>query len=631
MALESKKYLDYEGLGKVLNKIKNVYLGGIVVDSYITADAYNALDGTEKAKYTLVSGGVHDGDYRKVANVKEYVDDKVNALDLNEVGGTGKVITTLSQEDGKVSATAIELVSSAVARKAAGGISGTTVEGALVELQDKINASNAAQKSYKIVKANDNLGENVREAWKIQVAEGDGVYNDVEGSATIKIYKDAQIKEIYLGTAEDTIDEVSGTITKKENATETDKQSLNYVYIKPDGKYALVPIDVSKFLKEAEFKNGLTVDSNGQVSVKIDTNSEKFLTVGEGGVKLSGVQDAIDKKIKGLAGEATSATVAGISTKVTTSEGQVSAVEVSVADNTVTAGGTENNRTLTAANDAAVIKGNALAAIVKHIKDVVSDNTAKLAVRAEGDTYVDAKIADDDNKKVVVRAKVNEITVTKTGNADTTMSGIGTTLVSGGEVAAKVSKFVNDRIGEEVAKLDATVSSDSTNVNIAIAETDGKLTSITVSEDYATVTRTERAENQTESISFTNGDENKLIKSDDLKKVADYAKDLYDHEVADRGKAIADLDADVTSNDAAVATVKVVEEDGKIKDVVVTNVSAGVSAAGDAGARTLTADTVTGAVTGADIAAIKTYVEGMVADTNDSFVAITETEITSLF
>lgn len=630
MALESKKYLDYEGLGKVLNKIKNVYLGGIVVDSYITADAYNALDGTEKAKYTLVSGGAHNGEYRKVANVKEYVDDKVNKLDLNEVGGTGKVITTLSQEDGKVSATAIELVSSAVAREVAGGISGTTVETALVELQEKINASNAAQKSYKLVAA-DNTDENVREAWKIQVAKGDGNYVDVEDSATIKIYKDAQIKEIYLGTAEDTIDEVSGTITKKENATETDKQSLNYVYIKPDGKYALVPIDVSKFLKEAEFKNGLTVDSNGQVSVKIDTNSEKFLTVGEGGVKLSGVQDAIDKKIKGLAGEATSATVAGISTKVTTSEGQVSAVEVSVADNAVTAGGTENNRTLTAANDAAVIKGNALAAIVKHIKDVVSDNTAKLAVRAEGDTYVDAKIADDDNKKVVVRAKVNEIAVTKTGNADTTMSGIGTTLVSGGEVAAKVSKFVNDRIGEEVAKLDATVSSDSTNVNIAIVETDGKLTSVTVSEDYAAVTRTERAENQTESISFANGDENKLIKSDDLKKVADYAKDLYDHEVADRSKAIADLDADVISDDAAVATVKVVEEDGKIKDVVVTNVSAGVSAAGDAGARTLSATTNTGAVTGADIATIKKYVDNVVADTNDSFVAITETEITSLF
>ena len=186
MALESKKYLDYKGLEKVLNNIKSVYLGGIVAESFITADEYSRLGEAEKAKYALVSGGVHDGKYRKVANVKEHVDDKVNALDLTEVGGTGKVITTLSQEDGKVSATAIDLVSGAVTREVAGGISGTTVETALVELQEKIDASNDAQKSYKLVAAV-NTDANVKQAWKIQVADGDGEYADVEGSATIKI------------------------------------------------------------------------------------------------------------------------------------------------------------------------------------------------------------------------------------------------------------------------------------------------------------------------------------------------------------------------------------------------------------------------------------------------------------
>lgn len=339
------------------------------------------------------------------------------------------------------------MVSGAVAREAEGGISGTTVEDALVELQEKIDASNAAQKSYKIVEA-DNTDANVKEAWKIQVAEGNGVYKDVGGSATIKIYKDAQIHRIYLGTPADTINAETGYITEKAGATETDKQSLNYAYIKPDGKYELVRIDVSKFLKEAEFKNGLTVAGNGEVSVKIDTASEGFLTVGEGGVKLSGVQEAINTKIDGLGGEKTSTTVAGISTKVTTSKGEVSAVEVTVADNTVTAGGVKNNRTLTAAHDDAVIKGDALTSIVQHIKEVVSDNTANLAVKAQGDTYVNATVASDDNKKVVVTANVNEITVSKAGDADTTMSGTGTTLVSGGEVATKVSTFVNNRIGE---------------------------------------------------------------------------------------------------------------------------------------------------------------------------------------
>lgn len=631
MALDNKKYLDYAGLGKVLDNIKSVYLGGIVAESFITAEVYGGLSEAEKKKYTLVSdGGVHNGEYRKVANVKEYVDDKVSALDLTEVGGTGKVITTLSQEDGKVSATAIDLVSGAVTRDAAGGISGTTVETALVELQEKIDASNAAQKSYKLVAAV-NTDANVKEAWKIQVADGDGEYADVEGSATIKIYKDAQIHRIYLGTPADTINAETGFITEKAGATETEKQSLNYAYIKPDGKYELVNIDVSKFLKEAEFKNGLTVAGNGEVSVKIDTASEAFLTVGEGGVKLSGVQKAIDTKIDNLAGDVTSATVAGISTKVTTSKGQVSAVDVTVADNAVTAGGEKDSRTLTATDDNAVIKGNAITAIAKYINEVVSDNTTNLTVKASGDTYVSASVAANDNKKVVVSANVDDITVSKESDSDTTMSGVATTLVSGGVVATKVSEFVNARISEEVAKLDATVSSDTTNVSITITETDGKLASISVTEDYAEVTYVAGNDTQTASMQFKKDDEEKLIKSKDLEKVSKYAKNLYDKEVANRTAAIADLDADITSNDAAVAKVQVVEENGKIKDVVVTNVSAGVSAAGDEGARTLSATNGTGAVTGADIAAIKTYVDNMVADTNGSFVAITAEEITSLF
>lgn len=631
MALDSKKYLDYAGLGKVLENIKNVYLGGIITESFISAEDYNALPESEKEKYSpVVDGGVHDGEYRKVANVKEYVDDKVNALDLAEVGGSGMVVTTISQEDGKVTATAIELNSSAVARRDAGGVSGTTVEEALVELQGKIEASNAAQKSYKLVSASTE-GENVKEAWKIQVAVGDGEYEDVPDSSIIKIYKDAQISKIYLGTKEDTVDASTGTVTEKSGATEVDKQSLNYVYYNKYGKYEIVHVDVSKFLKEAEFKDGLKVSANGEVSVKLDETSESFLTVGEGGVKLSGVQNAINTKIDGLGGDKTSGNIAGITTKVTTSKGEVSSVVVTVDDNTVTAGGVENNRTLTAAVDDAVIKGNALAAIVQHIKEVVADNTSNLAVKASGDTYVSASVAADDNKKVVVSANVNEITVTENSGIDTTMSGVEDTLVSGADVAAKVSQFVNARISEEVAKLDAIVSSDTTNVNITITETDGKLASITVSEDYATVTRTARQDGQVEAMQFTEGDEEKLIKSKDLKKVADYAKDLYDHEVADRTAAIEGLDADITSDDDAVATVKVTEVDGIITDVVVTNISADVTTDGDKGSRTLSANTETGAVTGKDIATIKTYVDNIVSDLDDSFVAISADEITGLF
>ena len=91
--------------------------------------------------------------------------------------------------------------------------------------------------------------------------------------------------------------------------------------------------------------------------------------------------------------------------------------------------------------------------------------------------------------------------------------------------------------------------------------------------------------------------------------------------------AIAALDAEVTSDDAAVAKVKVVETDGKITDVEVKNVGAGVTytAATESAVANLTATTTTGAVVGSDIDKIKSYV-----DEKSTIVSISETEIADL-
>ena len=91
--------------------------------------------------------------------------------------------------------------------------------------------------------------------------------------------------------------------------------------------------------------------------------------------------------------------------------------------------------------------------------------------------------------------------------------------------------------------------------------------------------------------------------------------------------AISALNATVTSDDAAVAKVKVVEEGGKITDIVVTNFGAGVThtAATESAEANLTATTATGAVVGSDIAKIKSYV-----DEKSTIVSISETEIADL-
>lgn len=91
--------------------------------------------------------------------------------------------------------------------------------------------------------------------------------------------------------------------------------------------------------------------------------------------------------------------------------------------------------------------------------------------------------------------------------------------------------------------------------------------------------------------------------------------------------AIAALNATVTSDDAAVATVKVVESKGKITDIEVRNVGAGVvyTAAAENSEANITATTATGAVIGSDIAKIKSYV-----DEKSTIVSISETDIADL-
>ena len=134
----------------------------------------------------------------------------------------------------------------------------------LGKLEDKIQAVAAAAKTYEIKAITTGLGTNVKEAFGLFDEDG------VQTGATINIYKDSSLKEVKL----------SG-------------QSLQFTYILADGTESTVGVDVSTFLSEAEFKNGLQV-VDGEVSVKTDASSEKFLSVSADGIKLSGVQDAID-------------------------------------------------------------------------------------------------------------------------------------------------------------------------------------------------------------------------------------------------------------------------------------------------------------------------------------------------
>ena len=240
----------------------------------------DSLDAAMDKRVDALEAAVGKGD-----SVESQINAAIDKLDVAEVGGTGKVITTVSETDGKIAATAIDLTAANVAAEStlasdtAVAVTGTNVKEQIASLATSIKTVSDDAKSYSVKKLTDDevtaLGDtNVKEAYKL-VDE-----DSAQAGDTIKIYKDSSLKSVALND-----------------------QILNFTYILADGKESTVGVDVSNFLAESEFKNGLEV-VNHVVNVKVDADSENFLTVGEAGVKLSGVQAAIDQAKSDLIGDA---------------------------------------------------------------------------------------------------------------------------------------------------------------------------------------------------------------------------------------------------------------------------------------------------------------------------------------
>lgn len=168
------------------------------------------------------------------------------------------------------------------------GLKATDAQAAFKELKDDINTVGGAAKSYTIVKNTAGLATNIKEQYKLQ--ETVGGKSDFVGEP-INIYKDGSLDSVELVN-----------------------QELVFKYNLATGEQSIIRVDVSTFLAESEFKDGLQVNDNGEVSVKIDTTSEKFLTVGKDGVKLAGVQNAINTAV--------STAVEGLDVTDTASAGQ---------------------------------------------------------------------------------------------------------------------------------------------------------------------------------------------------------------------------------------------------------------------------------------------------------------------
>ena len=114
----------------------------------------------------------------------------------------------------------------------------------------------------------------------------------------ITIYYESSFKGASLGKAPSDGTAPSG-VTPGEDCL-----ILNYINV--NGEDVSVYIPLGDFLRESEFGNGLNVDSNGVVSIQLESGSE-FLSIGTNGIKVTGVSTAINTAKQQVIGSSTDA------------------------------------------------------------------------------------------------------------------------------------------------------------------------------------------------------------------------------------------------------------------------------------------------------------------------------------
>jgi len=387
---------------------------------------------------------------------------EIDAMDLAVVSGDGEVITAVSETDGKVSASKtaikdVKLTGYVKNTTATGAISATDdIEDALSKLENTIgsNAITNADGSITVTPANGSTtdvkvhiksGENVI---KLD-GEGGGIYTNLNlVEITDETTLPAEIKVRYELRDSDGVkigesidipkDSHIVSITYNEST-----QKLVYTYIDVEGETQTTEIDLSHLILETEFASGVTF-SNGVAHGVVDPTSENFLTVGDNGFKLAGVQDAINTAISGLdatVGSTTIATDKHVAVEVVEVDGKLTALNI-------------NESNIADADDLAT----------------------EITNRTNADTELSNRLGDG-------------VTTANTATAQLTALSGDSNSVSGDTSVEGAKRYADGVLAAAVDGLDAEVTGGTTagtatsdHVQVIVSEANGKLTAVTVTE-----------------------------------------------------------------------------------------------------------------------------------------------------
>ena len=271
-------------------------------------------------------------------SVQDQINSAIEELSYSTAGVDNKPVVAVTQEDGviapvqdNINAQYVNVDNTTLEWDIDGDETNDTditVQSAVEYLQSEINALDNSAARYALVLDDSSNGTNVLHTYKLeQTVNGTNTY-----VGSVEIPKDQSLVSVFLGTADCNVNPTTGVIDYDTSGTSySNPQSMNFVHQLADGSYTMTKVDVSRFFTESERGDGL-VPTGATLAVKIDETSESFLTVSSNGVKVSGVQDAIDSSINtyigGLDSEIAEKTENGftyVMTGVTEADGKLSA------------------------------------------------------------------------------------------------------------------------------------------------------------------------------------------------------------------------------------------------------------------------------------------------------------------
>ena len=306
-----------------------------------TKTAAGLMSAADKTSLETLKGGVAvEGSVQKqvadaLASAKSHTNTQIQGLDVTDAAVEGEYVSTVSETDGKIAVTRVPLPTVAEIKSAGqaivavkedkGVISATAgdIAAAHVTITDTGNHFTATTVEDALSELFTKAGDDSKVT--LESADGTGsvlkVYTIKQGGVKVG---DINIPKDLVVTSGSVVkgNWVSGSFTENESGKGT---ALKLVIANQTNPIYINTLDL---VKDHTAGNGINISDTNVVSVKLDTDSEKFLTVGANGVKLSGVAAHVTSEIQKLDSTKSSAANAKAVVTVTETDGKITSVSL---------------------------------------------------------------------------------------------------------------------------------------------------------------------------------------------------------------------------------------------------------------------------------------------------------------